>query len=295
MSGFKAGFVSILGLPNAGKSTLYNGLMEDKLAVVTAKAQTTRHRILGIKNHPGAQIIFSDTPGVLRKISYDMHKQMMKFVNESVDDSDILILVIDLTSDFPEGEFMEKFKHASAKKIVVLNKLDQINQEKLELKMQETKEKIEADWYIPASALEGFHIKEIENKVLEFLPIHPAYFPEDQITDRSERFFVNEMVRAEILKLYREEIPYSVEVQTIQFKESEEIIRMLCEIICEKESQKGILIGPKGSALKKLGTQARKEIEAFFGKKVYIELFVKVRENWRNNKNMLRQFGYEPD
>ena len=289
MNEFKSGFVGILGMPNVGKSTLYNALMEDK------QAQTTRHRILGIKSLPNAQMVFSDTPGMLKKISYAMHKQMMKFVNESLEDSDVLVLVLDATQETPSEEFLNKFSESVAKKIIVLNKIDLLDQENLEKKLLLIKEQLNADIYLPISAKEKFQIDVLEKEILSLLPFHPPYFSDDQITDRSERFFVNEMVRAEILNYYREEIPYSIEVQTIQFKESEEIIRLMCEIICERESQKGIIIGPKGSALKVIGTKARKEIEAFFNKKVYIELFVKVRENWRDNKNMLRQFGYEPD
>lgn len=292
---FKSGFVSIIGMPNAGKSTLYNALMGDKLAVVNSKAQTTRHRILGIKTTDKHQIIYSDTPGILKKVSYKMHEQMMKSVNESLDDSDVLILLIDINEkDFSE-EVEQRFQAFKGKKILCLNKIDNTTQEWLEKKMLAVREKFAADEYIPLSALEKFNVDVLEARVLEYLPIHPAYFDGEDITDRSERFFVNEIVRNNILKYYSEEVPYSVEVYTLSFKEDEKIIRISCEIIVERDSQKRIIIGNKGAAIKKLGIGSRKDLEEFFNKHVFIELFVKVRENWRNNPNMLKQFGYDSD
>jgi GTP-binding protein Era len=292
---FKSGFVSIIGMPNAGKSTLYNALMGDKLAVVNSKAQTTRHRILGIKTTEDHQIIYSDTPGILRKVSYKMHEKMMKVVNESLDDSDVLVLLIDVNEMEFSEEIGTRFNNFKGKKILCLNKIDNTTQEWLEKKMLAIREKFQADQYIPISALNNFHTDVLESWVLEYLPVHPAYFDGADITDRSERFFVNEIVRNNILRLYSEEIPYAVEVFTLYFKEENPIIRIGCEIIVERESQKPILIGSKGSAIKKLGIAARKDLEEFFQKKIYIELFVKVRENWRNDNNMLKQFGYESD
>jgi len=292
---FKAGFVSIVGMPNAGKSTLYNALMGDKLAIVNPKAQTTRHRILGIKTGENAQVIYSDTPGILRKASYKMHEKMMAVVHESLDDSDVLILLLDVrATEIPE-ELLQKFEKSRAKKIVAINKIDTVKQDQLEAVMVKVAEVYKADAFILVSALNNFQLEKLESVVVSFLPEHPAYFPEDQITDRSERFFVNEIIRNHALKLYEDEVPYSLEVTTLFFKEEEKIIRLSCELVVERDSQKRIVIGNKGEAIKRLGTNARKDLEAFFGKHMFVELFVKVREDWRNSKNMLKQFGYDND
>jgi GTP-binding protein Era len=292
---FRSGFVSIIGMPNAGKSTLYNRLLGETLAIVNPKAQTTRHRILGVKNGPGFQIVYSDTPGVLYKTSYKMHEKMMHFVNESVADSDVLILMIDIKGRQFTEEIKEKFEHAKAKKIVALNKVDLSNQSDLEAKLEEIKENFKADIYLPISAEHGFQVEVLEEYIEKFLPEHPAYFPDDQLTDRSERFFVNEIIRNNILKLYDEEIPYACEVMSLSFKENKKLIKINCEIIVERDSQKPILIGKGGDGIKNLGIESRKELEAFFGKQVFLELYVKVREDWRNNNNMLKQFGYDQE
>lgn len=293
--GFKSGFVSIIGMPNAGKSTLYNALLGEKLSIVNAKAQTTRHRSLGIKNGIGFQIVFSDTPGILRETSYGMHERMMKFVKESVSDSDVLVLLIDINGkDFSE-EIKLKFEQSKAKKILVLNKIDKSHQQQLEEKLVWLKKNFVGDIYLAISALEGFQLDVLERHIVDGLPIHPAYYPEDQLTDKSERFFVNEIVRNNILKIYDEEVPYAVEVVTILFKEDIKIIRMSCEIIVERNSQKPIIIGKGGQTIKKLGIESRKELEQFFQKKIFIELFVKVREDWRNNNKLLDQFGYDAE
>ncbi|MFM1791784.1 MAG: hypothetical protein RLZZ252_138 [Bacteroidota bacterium] len=292
---FKSGFVSIIGMPNAGKSTLYNALMGEKLAIINPKAQTTRHRILGVKNGDGFQIIYSDTPGILRKTSYGMHEKMMKVVNESLEDSDVLVLLLDIHGrDFSE-EIQKKFESSKAKKIVALNKIDNSNQEELVKKLSWLKETFEAEVYLPISAQEGFQLDVLEKYIVDFLPVHPPYYPEDQLTDRSERFFVNEIIRNNILKLYEEEIPYASEVVTLSFKEEEKIIRLHCEVILERPSQKPIVIGRNGAGIKRLGIESRKELETFLGKQVYLELFVKVRDDWRNNKTMLKQFGYDTE
>ena len=292
-SNFVSGFVSIIGMPNAGKSTLYNHLLGEALAIVNPKAQTTRHRILGVKNGPDYQIVYSDTPGILYKTSYQMHEKMMHFVNESVKDSDVLVLMLDIHGKEVTEEMREKFNQSKARKIVAVNKIDTSNQTELESALLQVKELYQADVYLPISALKGFETDTLEKYIVSFLPKHPPYFPEDQLTDRSERFFVNEIIRNQILSLYSEEIPYACEVLTLSFKEEPNIIRMSCEIIVERDSQKPIIIGKGGAGIKRLGTNARLDLEKFFGKKVFIELFVKVREDWRNNKNMLKQFGYE--
>lgn len=282
-------------MPNAGKSTLYNALMGDSLAIVNEKAQTTRHRILGIRTTDDFQIIYSDTPGILRKMSYKMHETMMKTVRESLEDSDVIVLLIDIQNPSFSEDIQTKFNKFTGKKIVCLNKIDTINQEKLEAGLLQIKEQFAADFYLPISAKEKFQVDRLEQQVLEYLPIHPPYFDGEDVTDRSERFFVNEIIRNNILKLYSDEIPYSSEVHTLSFKEDTKIIRMSCEIIVERDSQKRIVVGSKGAGIKQLGIQSRKELEAFFGKQIFIELFVKVRDNWRNNANMLKQFGYEGD
>jgi len=282
-------------MPNAGKSTLYNALMGDSLAIVNEKAQTTRHRILGIRTTEDFQIIYSDTPGILRKMSYKMHETMMKTVRESLEDSDVIVLLIDIQNPSFSEDIQTKFNKFTGKKIVCLNKIDTINQEKLEAGLLQIKEQFAADFYLPISAKEKFQVDRLEQQVLEYLPVHPPYFDGEDVTDRSERFFVNEIIRNNILKLYSDEIPYSSEVHTLSFKEDVKIIRMSCEIIVERDSQKRIVVGSKGAGIKQLGIQSRKELEAFFGKQIFIELFVKVRDNWRNNANMLKQFGYEGD
>jgi GTP-binding protein Era len=269
--------------------------MGEKLAIINPKAQTTRHRILGIKSLPEAQIIYSDTPGILKKASYKMHEKMMSFVQESLQDSDVLVLLLDVRATEIPDEIRQRYEKSTAKKIVALNKIDTVKQDQLEAVMKKVAESFKADVFLLVSALNQFNIDKLEQAVLEFLPEHPAYFPEDQITDRSERFFVNEIVRNNALKLYEDEVPYSLEVSTLLFKEDEKIIRLSCEIVVERDSQKRIIIGIKGDAIKRLGTNARKDLETFFGKQIYIELFVKVRDDWRNNKNMLRQFGYDAD
>lgn len=292
---FKSGFVSIIGLPNAGKSTLYNALMGEKLSIVNKKAQTTRHRILGIKNGEDHQIIYSDTPGVLRKVSYKMHESMMSFIHQTFDDSDVLIFLIDAQKPHIDEDLANRFNNYNHPKIVAINKLDLSNENSLNEIDAAVKAQLKADVYLPVSALEKFNLDVLEKWILKFLPVHPAYFPDDQLSDKTERFFVNEIVRNNVLALYEEEIPYSVEVSTLMFKEEDKIIRIHAEIITERESQKGIIVGPKGSAIKQLGINSRKDLEEFFQKHVYLELYVKVRENWRNSKNMLKQFGYNEE
>lgn len=292
---FKSGFVSIIGMPNAGKSTLYNALMGEKLAIINSKAQTTRHRILGIKNGENHQIVYSDTPGILRKMSYQMHEKMMKYVNESMEDSDVLVLLVDIHGRDFSDEIKQKFQKSKAKKIACLNKIDASNQQELVEKLEKFKEEFEADIYLPISAQEGFQTDVLEKYIVSFLPQHPPYYPEDQLTDRSERFFVNEIIRNNILKLFDEEIPYASEVVTLSFKEDAKLVRLNCEIILERPSQKPIVIGKNGSGIKRIGIDSRKDLEAFFGKQVFLELFVKVRDDWRNNKTMLKQFGYDAD
>lgn len=288
----KAGFISIIGKPNAGKSTLLNALIGMKFAITTEKAQTTRHRILGIHMHEGAQLIFSDTPGII-KPHYKLQEKMMNQVRESVSDADILLLVVDV-KDSEIGPEVEEVlaKYPSEKKVLVLNKIDLSDQDEVTKLSESLSAKFEFGNIVALSAEKKFNTNRLLDLLAKICPEHPYYFPEDQLTDRPERFFVGEMIREKILKFYSQEIPYSVEVDIDEFKDQGKIIRISAIIYTERKSQKGILIGEGGRGLKKVGTHARKDIEEFVGKKVFLQLFVKVREKWRENEDLLRKFGY---
>jgi len=288
----KAGFVNIIGNPNAGKSTLMNALMDQKLSIITAKAQTTRHRILGIYNTAEAQVIFSDTPGII-KPDYALQERMMDATNSSFDDADVMLLLI-ATDDKREMEekTWTRIKNFKGKLLLVLNKVDLSDQKKLEEIAILWQSKLPGAELWSISATENFRVLELRDRVLSLLPNHPPFFPKDQVTDKPERFFVNESIREQILVRYQKEIPYAVEVVTEQFEETEKIIRIRSLIIVERNSQKGIIVGSKGSAIKSVGIGARKSLENFFGKKVHLELFVKVNKNWRSNSTQLQRFGY---
>lgn len=288
----KAGFVNIIGNPNAGKSTLMNALMDQKLSIITAKAQTTRHRILGIYNTAEAQVIFSDTPGII-KPDYALQERMMDATNSSFDDADVMLLLI-ATDDKREMEekTWSRIKSFKGKLLLVLNKVDLSDQKKLEEIAILWQSKLPDAELWSISATENFRVLELRDRVLSLLPNHPPFFPKDQVTDKPERFFVNESIREQILLRYQKEIPYAAEVVTDQFKETEKIIRIRSLIIVERNSQKGIIVGSKGSAIKSVGVGARKSLENFFGKKVHLELFVKVNKNWRSNSTQLQRFGY---
>jgi GTP-binding protein Era len=288
----KAGFVNIIGNPNAGKSTLMNALMDQKLSIITAKAQTTRHRILGIYNTAEAQVIFSDTPGII-KPDYALQERMMDATNSSFDDADVMLLLI-ATDDKREMEekTWSRIKSFKGKLLLVLNKVDLSDQNKLEEIAILWQSKLPDAELWSISATENFRVLELRDRVLSLLPNHPPFFPKDQVTDKPERFFVNESIREQILLRYQKEIPYAVEVVTEQFEETEKIIRIRSLIIVERNSQKGIIVGSKGSAIKSVGVGARKSLENFFGKKVHLELFVKVNKNWRSNSTQLQRFGY---
>lgn len=288
----KAGFVNIIGAPNVGKSTLMNVLVGENLSIITSKAQTTRHRIMGIVNGDDFQVIYSDTPGVL-KPNYKLHQSMMEFVNTALDDADVVLFVTDIYEDIKLDEtVIERIKNVGAPVLLLINKIDLADQEKLEAKVDYWKTLFEKAEIIPVSALQKFNINYIFERILALLPESPAYFDKDELTDRSQRFFVSEIIREKILKYYSKEIPYAAEVVVNSFKESPEIVRIQADIIVERETQKGIIIGHQGQALKKLGTLARKDIEEFVGNKVYLELLVKVDKDWRNSDNQLRRFGY---
>lgn len=289
----KSGFVSIIGNPNVGKSTLMNALVGRELSIITHKAQTTRHRILGIINGEDFQIVLSDTPGII-KPNYEMQTSMMNFVKEALVDADVLLYMVTAEEkELKDEKFFEKIKNTKAPLYVLINKIDQISQEALENSVVYWKSLFPKANIYPISALTGFYIPELLNTLISNLPISPAYFPKDQLTDKPERFFVNEAIREEILARYSKEIPYSVEVITEEFNEEPKIIKIRSVILVERETQKGIIIGHKGSALKRVGIGARKSLQQFFGKKIHLELYVKVSKNWRSSTHQLKRFGYK--
>ena len=288
----KSGFVNIIGNPNVGKSTLMNALVGEKLSIITAKAQTTRHRILGIVNHDDYQIVFSDTPGII-KPAYELQSSMMDFVKSALDDADILIYMVEVGEKELKNEaFFQKIIHSEIPVILLLNKIDTSSQEVVEQKVDYWKEKVPNAIVFVISALEKFNVDSLFEKIVTLLPEAPPYYPKDQLTHKPERFFVNEKIREKILIHYKKEIPYSVEVETEEFTEEEHIVRIRSVIMVERETQKGIIIGHKGTAIKRVGAEARKDLEKFFEKKVFIELYVKVNKNWRSDKNQLKRFGY---
>ena len=288
----KAGFVNIIGNPNVGKSTLMNAFVGEKLSIITSKAQTTRHRILGIVNGDDFQVVLSDTPGII-KAAYELQESMMGFVKSAFEDADVLVYMVEIgEKELKDEAFFNKITTSKIPVLLLLNKIDKSDQEMLEEQVQLWAQKVPNAEIFPVSALEGFNVKEIFNRILELLPESPPFYPKDQLTDKPERFFINETIREKILLHYKKEIPYAVEVDTEEFFEEEHIIRVRSVIMVERETQKGIIIGHKGSALKRVGVEARKDLEAFFGKQIHIELYVKVNKNWRSNQNQLKRFGY---
>ncbi|PWD97943.1 GTPase Era [Marinilabilia rubra] len=289
----KAGFVNIIGNPNVGKSTLSNKLIGERLSIITSKAQTTRHRIFGIVNKEDYQIVFSDTPGVL-KPKYKLQESMLHFSKSALADADILLYITD-TVETPDknDEFLNMVKKATVPVLLAINKIDLIQQKELEDLVDFWKKELpEAEIY-PLSALHKFNIQNLYDRIVELLPDSPPFFDKDALTDKPERFFVSEIIREKVLLNYQKEIPYSVEVEVEQFKEGEKRHDIRCIIHVSRDSQKGIIIGHQGKALKKLGIDARKEIELFLGKQVYLELYVKVSKDWRDTDNFLKNFGYD--
>ncbi|GAA0871410.1 GTPase Era [Gangjinia marincola] len=288
----KAGFVNIIGNPNVGKSTLMNAFVGERLSIITSKAQTTRHRILGIVNGEDFQVILSDTPGII-KPAHDLHSSMMDFVKSAFEDADVLLYLVEVgEKELKDEAFFKRIKHAEIPVLLLLNKIDKANQQQVEEHMAHWKEKLPTAEIIPISALENFGVREVFDRILELLPVSPPFYPKDTLTDKPERFFVNEIIREKILLYYKKEIPYSVEVDTEEFFEEEQIIRIRSIIMVERESQKGIIIGHKGAALKRVGIEARKDLEKFFGKQIHLETVVKVNKNWRSNLRQLKRFGY---
>jgi len=290
-SKFKSGFVSIVGKPNVGKSTLMNRLVGERLSIISPKAQTTRHRIMGILTGEDYQIVYSDTPGILEP-SYSLHQAMMTYVKVSLEDADVILLVLDGNEKFDPVLF-KRFQFTQTPLIVLLNKMEKVKKEE--------EQKIIAHWkeHLPnmasilsISALKGKNVDQVFPLIVKYLPVHPPYFPKDDFTNRSERFFAGEIIREKIFLNYQDEIPYSTEVSITAFKEGDDLIKIQAEIYIERNSQKGILIGKGGSSLKKVGTESRLDMEKFFGKKVFLETHVKVASNWRKESHKLRQFGY---
>jgi GTPase len=287
---FKAGFVSIVGRPNVGKSSLMNKLMGENLSIITAKAQTTRHRIMGILNGADYQVVYSDTPGILEP-KYSLHEAMMNYVKVSLQDADLILLVVELGESF--DPLFERFKKFETPIVLVINKTDLAKGSQVADKVQYWKDAIpNLTAILPVSAKTGENVDKILDVVISHLPVHPPFFPQDEFTDRTERFFASEIVREKIFLNYSEEVPYSSEVVIESFKDEPTIIRIRAMIYVERDSQKGILIGKGGASLKKVGTEARKDMEVFFGKKIFLETHVKVADNWRKERLKLRQFGY---
>ena len=289
----KSGFVNIVGNPNVGKSTLMNALVGERISIITSKAQTTRHRILGIVNGDDFQIVYSDTPGVL-KPNYRLQESMLNFSRSALTVADVLLYVTDVFDAYEKNiDFIEKVNLNTAPLLLIINKIDLIDEEKLVALVEKWKTLTPRAEIYPVSAIEKFNIEPLFKRIKELLPESPAFFDKDQLTDKSERFFVTEIIREKILLNYDKEIPYSVEVEVEQFKEEGNLLRINAVIYAERDSQKGIIIGHGGKSLKKVGTEARKDLEAFFEKKVFLELFVKVEKDWRNKDTKLKGFGYK--
>jgi len=288
----KAGFVTILGNPNVGKSTLMNQLMGERLSIITQKAQTTRHRILGVVSEEDYQIVFSDTPGVINP-HHNLHEAMMNFVHNSLEDADVILYMVDSSKeDLKDVTFLEKIHSLETPIILLINKIDLIEQDEVSSLIDYWSKKIPKAILVPVSALKKFNIDRIQEEILNLLPESPAYFPKDTLTDKSERFIVSEIVREKILERYKQEIPYSVEVVVNSFKNKAKVIVIDATIYVERESQKAIVLGKKGVAINAVGTSARKTMQNFFKKKIFLGLFVKVAKDWRSKKQQLKKFGY---
>jgi GTP-binding protein Era len=289
----KSGFVNIIGNPNVGKSTLMNALIGQKLSIITSKDQTTRHRIMGILNDDNYQIVFSDTPGVI-KPAYKLQENMMNFVHSAFQDADVLIYMVEIgEKGLKDEKLYERIKKTSLPLLLLINKIDLSTQDEIADYIDSWKQELPNASVLPISALNGFNLEQIKEHILENIPESPPYYDKDTITDKSERFFIEEIIREKILKHYKKEIPYSVEVEVEEFFEEEEIIKIRAIIYVLRESQKGILIGHKGLGLKRIGTEARRDIEVMLDKKVYLETPIKVNKNWRNDNKQLKKFGYE--
>ena len=293
MSAHRSGFINIIGSPNVGKSTLMNALVGERLSIITSKAQTTRHRILGFVNDDEYQMVFSDTPGIIDP-AYKLQESMMDFVRSAFEDADVLVYMVELgEKELKEAQFFEKLQKSSTPLLLLINKIDKGDQQSLDEAVAHWKERLPRAEIYPISALERFGVDQVMDRIKALLPLGPAYYPKDQLTDKTERFVVSEVIREKILLHYDKEIPYAVEIQVESFKESDDIIRIGAVILVERDTQKGILIGHQGKGLKRVGTEARKDLEQFFAKKIHLEMHVKVSKNWRSDENKLRRFGYQ--
>jgi GTP-binding protein Era len=291
----KSGFVNIVGNPNVGKSTLMNILVGEKISIITSKAQTTRHRILGIVNTDEYQIVYSDTPGILRP-NYKLQESMLNFSESALSDADVLLYMTDVIEKTDKNEaFLQKVQRTEAPVLLLINKIDKSNQQELEALVANWKELLPKAEIYPISAISKFNVDVVKNRILQLIPESPPYFEKDALTDRPARFFVTEIIREKILLYYQKEVPYAVEVVVEEFKDERDIINIRALIIVERDTQKGIIIGHKGAALKKVGTMARKDMERFFDKKIFLEMYVKVEKDWRSRDNILRSFGYRMD
>ncbi len=294
-SGHRSGFVNIVGNPNVGKSTLMNLLVGERISIITSKAQTTRHRIMGIVNTPEMQIVYSDTPGVLRP-NHKLQQEMREFSESALGDADVLVYVTDVVEKADKNaDFLARVSRMECPVLLVINKIDLSNQEALEKLVEEWRNILPKAEIHPLSATNNFNVGLLQKRIESLIPPSPPYFEKDALTDKPARFFVTEIIREKILLYYQKEIPYAAEVVVEEFKEKKTIIRIKSLIIVERNSQKGIIIGPKGAAIKRVGSMARRDLERFFGKKIFLEIFVKVEKDWRNRDNLLRVFGYQLD
>lgn len=288
----KAGFVNIIGYPNVGKSTLMNVMVGEKLSIITSKAQTTRHRIMGIVNGEDFQIVYSDTPGIVKDPSYKMHQLMNQYISTALKDADIVVLMTEPEARFNDKEIIEKLNNSNTKIVVVINKIDTSNQPEIISQMEEWHKTMPKAEIVPVSALNNFNIQKVLDVIKESLPVHEPFFPKDELSDKSMRFFVSEIIREKILLNYKKEIPYSAEVAVDQYKEDDKLIKIVAIIYVSRDSQKAIILGHQGNSIKRTATAARMDIEEFVGKKVFLEITVKVSKDWRDNDNALKQFGY---
>ena len=294
----KAGFISIIGKPNVGKSTLMNELVGEKLSIITSKAQTTRHRIMGMVNgvigDTEFQLVYSDTPGIIKPM-YELHSAMMEFVHGSLEDADVILFVTDIFEKYDEEDVIQKLKNTETPILLIINKIDLATEEQIKEKIDHWQEILQPSAILTISALQGIGLSDLLAKIIDFLPIHPPYFPKDELTDKPERFFAAEIIREKILMNYKKEIPYSCEVAIVAFKEEEAIIRISAEIYVERATQRAILLGHKGERIKKVGIEARESMEKFFAKKIFLEQYIKVEPDWRMKKAKLEKFGYAKD
>ena len=289
----KAGFVNIIGYPNVGKSTLMNSMVGEKLSIITSKAQTTRHRIMGMVNGEDFQIVYSDTPGIVKDPSYKMHQFMNQYINTALKDADILILMTEPDYQFADQGIIDKFNASQTQVLIVINKIDLSNQEAIMKEMETWKVKMPKADIIPISAVNNFNIEKVFDTIIQYLPEHEAFYPKDELTDKSTRFFISEILREKILLNYKKEVPYSAEVAVDQYKEEGNLVRISTIIYVSRDSQKAIILGHQGQAIKRIATAARLDIEEFIGKKVFLEITVKVSKDWRDDETTLKHFGYD--